>query len=193
MGSLFWEDEKNCVRGNEEVGRARRTWRNNNLDLSQTKRIPMPVRYGRISSEDSRKSTYTMVLSRDYLKRIGTALIVPFNKTFLINEKTKIKEQIKKLAKVEGIQKPTERVFAKCWGAISMWINPNSRYFNQLRNYWLKNIISKIDNQGNDVHGYQGKNYSWSDGTLLDKNFQLQLPNCFRFRLSSLHLYFAKI
>ncbi len=172
MGSLFWEDERNCVRGkeNEKVGRARRTWRENNLDLSQTKRIPMPIRYGRISSEDSRKSTYTMVLSRDYLNRLGTALVVPFRKPFLINEKTKIREQIKKLAKVEGIQKTKEKVFAKCWSAISTWINPNNQYSNQLRNYWVHNIV------GRNVHGYANKNFGWSDGTLLDNDFQLQLP-----------------
>ena len=105
MGSLFWEDEKNCVRGKEDVGRARRRWREINLDLSQTKSVPMPIRYGRISEEASRKSTYTMVLSRDYLNRLGTALIVPFKKTFSINQKTKIKEQIIRLARVEGIQK----------------------------------------------------------------------------------------
>ena len=176
MGSLFWEDEKNCVRGNEEVGRARRIWRKNNLDLSQTERIPMPTRYGRISSEKSRKSTYTMILSRYYLTKLGTALVVPFKENFLINKKTKIKEQIKRLAKVEGIQGNNQRVFAKCWGAISVWINPNSQYLDQLRNYWINNIINKIDSNGSDIHGYQGKHYSWNDGTLLDNNFQLQLP-----------------
>ncbi len=170
MGSLFWEDEKNCVKGKEEVGKKRRIWRENNLDLSQTKRIPLPIRYGRISSQDSRKSTYTMVLSREYLKHLGTALVVPFRNSFLINEKTKIREQIIRLAKVEGIQKDNQEMFAKCWSAISIWINPNSQYLNQLRNYWLKNIIEK------QTHEYSGKCYEWSDGTLLDNNFQLQLP-----------------
>jgi hypothetical protein len=170
MGSLFWEDEKNCVKGNEKVGKERRIWRRNNLDLSQTKRIPLPIRYGRISSQNSRKSTYTMVLSREYLNHLGTALVVPFRNPFLINEKTKIREQVIKLAKVEGIQKTKKVKFARCWSAISIWINPNSQYLNQLRNYWLKNIIGK------STHAYSGKSYEWSDGTLLDNNFQLQLP-----------------
>ena len=57
-----------------------------------------------------------------------------------------------------------------------MWVNPNSQYFNQLKNYWLKNVVGKRDNAGNFIYGYSGKNYEWSDGTLLDQNFQLQLP-----------------
>jgi hypothetical protein len=170
MGSLFWEDEKNCVKGKEKEGKARRVWRENNLDLDQTKSVLLPTRYGRFSGADNRKNTYTMVLSRDYLAHLGTALVVPFKKNFLVNEKTKIREQIKKLAIVEGIQKPNEVMFAKCWSAISIWINPNSQYLNPLRNYWLKNIIGK------QAHEYSGKCYEWLDGTLLDNNFQLQLP-----------------
>jgi hypothetical protein len=189
MGSLFWVDEKNCVKGKENEGKARRVWRENNLDLAQTKSIQLPVRYGRFSGDANRKNTYTMVLSRDYLAHLGTALVVPFSRSFLINEKTKIREQIIKLAKVEGIHKPIAKqvkvkgtqknddvVFAKCWGAISIWINPNGQYFPQLRNYWINNIINRQDTDGKNIHGYQDKNYSWNDGTLLDNNFQLQLP-----------------
>jgi len=171
MGSLFWENEKNCVKGKEAEGRARRVWRKNNLDISKTKTIPLPIRYGRFSGKDNRENTYTMVLSRDYLNRLGTALVVPFKKPFLINGKTKIREQIKNLAKVEGIQRANQKVFAKCWSAISIWINPNSQYFEQLRNYWLKNIVRNKKN----IYGYSGKSYEWTDGTLLDKDVQLQL------------------
>ncbi len=172
MGSLFWEDEKNCVKGKESEGRARRIWRKNNLDISEKEVIRLPIRYGRFSGKDNRENTYTMVLSKDYLNCLGTALAVPFKKPFLINEKTKIKEQIKKLARVEGIQIGNSRVFAKCWSAISIWINPNSQYLNQLKNYWLRNIVG----YKNNIYRYSGKSYEWSDGMLLDNSFQLQLP-----------------
>lgn len=169
MGSLFWEDEKNCVQGKEKEGLARRIWRRNNLDLPQKKKVQLPIRYGRFSGADNRKNTYTMVFSRDYLTRLGTGLVIPFKKNFLLNQKTKIREQIKRLAKVEGIRKVNETVLAKCWSAVSIWINPNSQCHDLIRNYWLRNIV------GQNKHGYSGKSYEWSDGTLLDQNFQLQL------------------
>lgn len=170
MGSLFWENEKNCVKGKETEGKARRRWRESNLDVKQTKQLLLPVRYGRFSGKKNRKETYTMVLSRDYLKKLGTGLVVPFKRNFLLNEKTKIKEQIERLAIVEGIQKGSRKVFAKCWGAVTIWINPNSIYLDQIKNYWKNNII------GRNIYGYQRKSYEWSDGTLLDNSFQLQLP-----------------
>ncbi len=171
MGSLFWENEKNCVAGKEKDSRARRRWRELNLDLSKKQNIRVPIRYGRFSGKENRENTYTMVLSREYLKRLGTALVVPFNRVFSIKEKGKIREQIKRLARVEGIQKGKEKVLAKNWSAVTIWINPKSNYFNEIRNYWQKHIIGSCFN-----YGYTGKNYEWSDGSLLDDSFQLQLP-----------------
>jgi hypothetical protein len=173
MGSLFWENEKNCVEGKESEGKARREWRESNLELSKTQSIRIPCRYGRFSGKGNRKETYTMVLSREYLEKLGTALVVPFNSLFSLKEdaeKEKIYEQMIKLSDVEGIYKSPNNLLAKDWAAITIWINPNSVYYDEIKKYWQVDII------GNSNNGYTDKNYGWSDGSLLDKNFQLQLP-----------------
>src|SRR5438552_16797208 len=66
LGSLFWEDESNCVSGQEIKGKLRKRWRDDNLDITKTIAISLPVRYGRFSSKANRKETYTMVLSNEY-------------------------------------------------------------------------------------------------------------------------------
>jgi hypothetical protein len=172
MGSLFWENEKNCVEGKEIEGKVRREWRELNLK-TETQSIRVPTRYGRFSGKKNRKETYTMVLSREYLERLGTALVVPFKELFSLTEeaeKEKITSQLKELSKVEGIFESPNNLLAKDWSAISIWINPNSSYHDEIKTYWQTDIIT------NSINGYANKNYEWSDGTLLDKNFQLQLP-----------------
>lgn len=172
MGSLFWENEKNCVEGKESEGKARREWRELNLEI-KTQSIRVPTRYGRFSGKKNRKETYTMVLSREYLERLGTALVVPFKELFLLTEvveKEKITSQLIELSKVEAIYESPNNLLAKDWSAISIWINPNRIYYEEIKTYWQVDIISNPNN------GYASKNYEWSDGSLLDNNFQLQLP-----------------
>lgn len=172
MGSLFWEDETNCVADKEKEGKARRKWREKHLDMSKKEIIEVPIRYGRHSDWDNRRNTYTMVLSRHYLTRLGTAYVVPFKEKFSLNNTLNINWQIKRLAKVEGIYRTNSRVLAKHWAAIAIWFNPegNDIQLQILREYWVKNIINKPNN------GYAGKNYDWLDGSLIDNNYQLELP-----------------
>jgi hypothetical protein len=73
QGSLFWEDENNCIQdeeGKQKVqreGKERREWRENHLNIKDAFLIPFPIRYGRCSS--SRLCTYTMVIQKIVLKK----------------------------------------------------------------------------------------------------------------------------
>ena len=103
QGSLLWENEHNCISGDEEKGKARSVWRENHLNLNDSFPIPFPIRYGRCSS--SRLCTYTMVMSREYLSeaKIGQAKVVPFQKTYQSSNLAEITSEIEELTKVEGI------------------------------------------------------------------------------------------
>ncbi|MBI4930046.1 MAG: hypothetical protein HY841_04725 [Bacteroidetes bacterium] len=106
IGSLFWEDEKNCMKGEKAKGKRRKKWRNDNLNIDKTKPIPLPVSYGRCSS--SRLCTYTMVLSSAYNNKVGQGLVVPFKKEIDFSQENILKEQVGNLALAEGIYKKGE-------------------------------------------------------------------------------------
>lgn len=172
QGSLFWEDEKNCVQGKEDIGKLRRKWREENLDCSKFQSISLPIRYGRFSEWDNRRNTYTMVLSSNYLTKtkIGKALAVPFKKEFDFSDKRILNKQLKRLSRVELIANNNNKYrLAAFWGAIAIWVNPISKHSKFLNDYWRKNIIRNPTNE------YANKNYNWSDGTLLNNEFQIQL------------------
>ncbi|MCY7344615.1 MAG: hypothetical protein LH614_00185 [Pyrinomonadaceae bacterium] len=168
QGSLFWENEHNCIPGDEEKGKARRVWRENHLSLNLASPIPFPIRYGRCSS--SRLCTYTMVMSKDCLSedKLGQAKVVPFQKIYQSSNLTEITSEIEALTKVEGIS-PSGRYFATGSIAIAIWINPDSRFTADIEKYW-NNLIQ--------THGYQNINsnsFNWSDGTFLTQNFQIDI------------------
>ena len=166
IGSLYWEDEFNAIRNPKSVklGKYRRLWREKNLAIDKTSVVELPVRYGRCSS--GRNNTFTMVLSKEYLKKGGTGLVVSFKSSFDANRKQHITQQIKKLVKAEDISESKE--LSAVWGAIAIWINPKSSFRDQLEKYWKRIVDDKKS-------GYQGKSYSWADGNLLDINFRLQI------------------
>jgi hypothetical protein len=126
QGSLFWEDENNCLQDDESKEKAqreareRREWRESHLNIDDSFLVPFPIRYGRCSS--SRLCTYTMVISKDCIMpdKIGQARIVPFMDTFDVSNLDNIKIQINELAKVEGIWDDFKGKYAKNWGAIAI-------------------------------------------------------------------------
>lgn len=166
QGSLFWENEHNCIPGDEVKGKARKEWRENHLDLNACFPIPFPIRYGRCSS--SRLCTYTMVMSKDYLAndKIGQAKVAPFHKTFQTSNLAEITTELKELTIVEGIS-PSGKYFASGFSAIAIWINPNSRFKTDLETYW-NGLMTQ--------YGYQNNyTYNWSDGTLITADYKLDL------------------
>jgi hypothetical protein len=165
QGSLFWENENNCIPGDEVKGNARREWRENRLNLKDSFPIPFPLRYGRCSS--SRLCTYTMVMSENYLAndKIGQAKVAPFHKTFQTSNMAEITTEITELTKVEGISEG--KYFAKGFSAIAIWINPNSQFETNLETYW-NGLLTQ--------YGYQNNyTYNWSDRTLISQDYKLGL------------------
>src|SRR5690242_10177654 len=72
IGSLFWDPHE-----------IRRAWREKCLDMSKAQLIPLPIRYGKISSE--RMFTHTMVFSQACKKKthLGSGYVVPFRNNIL--------------------------------------------------------------------------------------------------------------
>jgi len=104
IGSLLWDQSDQRVQ-----------WRQT-LDLASKSKIPVPIRYGRISS--SRKNTYTMVYSNSVPEH-GKAYIVPFADSITCFED--LKDQAIALSYAEGIS--SERYpnrLAATWGAIGI-------------------------------------------------------------------------
>lgn len=167
MGSLFWENEKNCLKGDTK-GNKRPKWRNENLELEANNilQIALPTRYGRCSS--SRICSYTMVLSSEYIDKKGTGLIVPYISNFISLKD--LRTQIEKLAIVEGICKESDQVkkYASSWGVVAIWLNPKKEN-SKIIEYW--NSI-KIEERG---YKKNSNDFVWSDNKLINDNYELQL------------------
>lgn len=162
LGSLFWEDENNCLKGDEKKGKNRREWREQNLKIEPSI-ISLPTKYGRSSS--SRLCTYTMILSSTKLNSMGNGLVLPYNDDFIsFND---FEKQVQELAKAEEIMKEKTK-YACSWGAVSLWINPLIKKDNKLilKNHWKKIGIPK--------YGYiKAMDYEWTQSRLLNDDFTL--------------------
>jgi hypothetical protein len=172
IGSLYWEDDNNCVQGQEAKGLIRKNWRVNNLDLSRRSQIQLPVRYGRFSNRANRRETYTMILSQQYntSANLGTGLIVPFAKPIL--NTCDFKAQADELANAEAIyREPAPVSHVADWGAIAIWINPASAVNREVNQLWAQL-------RADPTLGYNKSvaDFAWSDGHLLTNDYQLNLP-----------------
>jgi hypothetical protein len=170
LGSLYWENENNCVQGKEEMGRIRRTWRENNLDTSKTTIIALPVRYGRFSSKAARKKTYTMILSKEYCanEKLGAGLLVPFSNP--IQSFNDFKLQASQLAIAEGICENLDslKLVAEWGAAVALWINPTSRLKDKVNKFW--DNIRAIPELG---YTKPTVNFDWVDGSLITADYKL--------------------
>jgi hypothetical protein len=76
-----------------------------------------------------------------------------------------ITSQIKELAKVEGIWDDRYEKYAKNWGAIAIWINPESDFQTEINKFWNSLITG---------NGYQVKrSFDWSDAALINSQYIL--------------------
>jgi hypothetical protein len=169
IGSLYWEDETNCISGDELKGRMRSKWREGNLDLENKMQVGLPTRYGRCSS--SRNYTYSMILSRQYNnpEQLGSGLAVPFSNQVL--DYNEFKRQAVELAKAEFIiNENNKEKLVSSWGAIAIWINDQSKFKDAVASWWKQLITERQLGYSKQV-----QDFSWDDGNLLTNDYRLEL------------------
>src|SRR5688572_9951411 len=106
IGSLAWDPSE-----------TRTSWRKE-LNLKEAIRLPLPIRYGRKSSEDGdRKGTYSMVFSNNLTTeaKLGKGLVVPLLAP--VKTEKEFKCQVDFMARAEGIR--DDRLCSD-WGVISI-------------------------------------------------------------------------
>ena len=141
IGSLFWETKENSIqlKLSKDLAEKRNRWREEVLNMDESKLITLPIRYGRKSS--SRYCTYTMVFSNS-VEQSGQAYCVPYKNPINVEDNfNQIYCQALELAKVEGISKPDENKLVKKWGSIGLKLNPkfkekNNDLATRLIEYW---------------------------------------------------------
>jgi hypothetical protein len=145
MGSLFWENGRNCLKlpNSVTLGKLRTSWRNENLVKSDAQGIQLPIRYGKKSS--TRKYTYTMVFSRAYLNRQGSGQIIPFKHEIDFQTNGTLETQARNMAEAEGIDSNGNTYLAMDWCVMAIWIKPNTTFTQYLINEWH----SIVNNQNN--------------------------------------------
>ena len=127
IGCLFWEDESNAPE--PALGRAKRLWRERELDMASAKKWPAPIRYGMRSMR--RWQTYTMVFSTS--APVGTAQLVPYQQP--VSEPDELMRQARRLGIVEGYD-PRRGLWTD-WGLVSVCWSPALRSIsNPFRQAW---------------------------------------------------------
>jgi hypothetical protein len=124
IGSLFWENEDNCIqlKSLKELAKKRRVWRESTLNIESAILISLPITYGRKST--SRYCTYTMAFANS-VDRKGKGYVVPYNVKINIEENcNQLYCQAIELAGVEGISKHGENTLVKKWGSVGLKLNP---------------------------------------------------------------------
>lgn len=111
IGSLLWDDIP-----------LRANWREKYLKIEEKILVPVPIRYGKIST--TWKNNYTMVFSQECKKpnRLGKGYFVPFNDN--PQNIITLNEQIFALIKSECKKEKIGNIFFWNWGAIVLSINP---------------------------------------------------------------------
>jgi len=99
IGSLFWQDDRN----EEEGKKARKSWRDNSLQIEKAIDVKVPIRYGRFSGKaELNNQTYTMVYDNKLSPhQYGNAKAVPFQKQQFTSADDIIEEALR-MSAVEG-------------------------------------------------------------------------------------------
>lgn len=116
IGCLFWEDETTAPE--PTLGRAKRLWRERELDMASAKKWPAPIRYGMQSMR--RWQTYTMVFSTS--APLGTAQLVPYAEA--ISQPEELIRQARRLGIVEGYD-PRRGLWTE-WGTVGIRWSPTT-------------------------------------------------------------------
>jgi hypothetical protein len=111
IGSLLWDNAE------------RQEWRNNHLICKDKIPVPIPIRYGRIST--SRHNTYTMVYSNECCSKnkVGKGWVIPIRAK--IDMFIDLKSEASALGKAEGFSSP-QHLFSN-WGSVALLLNPKKQ------------------------------------------------------------------
>ncbi len=151
IGSLFWENQENCIqlKSSKELAEKRRVWRETKLNLKERRLIDLPIRYGRKS--ESRFCTYTMAFSNS-VERPGKGYAIPYKDKINIKENfNQLYCQALDLAQVEGISKSGENTLMKKWGSVGILLNQyfvdkNKETATNLIKFWKQHFLKlRID------------------------------------------------
>jgi len=153
MGSLCWE----------HTG-IRSAWRQEALAMAHKISVPLPIRYGRIST--TRYNTYTMVYSMDLPENHrGTGYVVPFRQNpfrspsdILTAAETVIR--VERNLSTEGWKQVRSRdavSFDWHWGALGLAINPRLRQREDDRQYFSEQL--RREWRGSFSAGFRASRY----------------------------------
>ena len=131
IGSLLWDEDE-----------IRTNWRNSDLDITQSKIVYAPIRYGRISG-GRRKNTFTMVFSSlCYPSELGTAVLVPLKEP--ISNKDELLANAANLWQAERpISQIYNREISYKWGSVGLLVNPDGSFSNELIENWKHHYESQ--------------------------------------------------
>jgi len=127
IGSLLWDNEN------------RKQWRENDLSCKDGFRVYLPIRYGRLSTSEKRKNTYTMVFSNICYSKgygLGAGWILPIIAE--IKSFDDLKREAQKMGKAEGFN---NGLFSR-WGSVALLLNPNKKIDSAIKDEWRKLLSS---------------------------------------------------
>ena len=118
IGSLLWDEDK-----------ARTHWRKERLNEKSAKRAPVPIRYGRFSTN---RGAYTMVFSRLCYRHseLGQGVIVPFARSIATFDD--LCDEAERLATAEGLGDKWK------WGAVGLLKKPVSALPEEYLQRWTR-------------------------------------------------------
>lgn len=139
IGSLYWQDDLN------EKEDKRKNWRNDRLNMQESRDVKLPIRYGRFSgSPEKDNQTYTMLFDNSLTPdQYGIAKVVPF--THQLKNQDRLIREAKEMSMAEGPGGALVKGIksgGEAWCICAMLINPvlEPKEAQLLREMWLAEI-----------------------------------------------------
>jgi hypothetical protein len=124
IGSLYWDPEP-----------ARARWRSERLDLTASRKVFAPIRYGRRS--DTRGGSYTMVFSEALTKQAhhaGCAIAIPCVRP--VHSVQALVEEAQRLWAAENRRDSFNGRISANWGCVALALNPSGCVPQELVDGW---------------------------------------------------------
>lgn len=156
IGSLYWDDQPH-----------RNRWRGERLDISESRSVRAPIRYGRRSHK--RGNSYTMVfsaaLARDESK-LGDAIFVPCRQR--VRQVEHLAEEAEYLWAAERNSSTSNGRISADWGCVALVLNPSRPIPHALRKDWTTRISRE--------QGYGRLNHATDEDAIVAESGVLKIP-----------------